>query len=258
MTETTFHEGTTGRRTVARRIGTAALAVLVLLASGLAAPAAAQEAPSPSFVVDLHADGSATVTATFTFDLTSDAERLAFEAFGNDSTAREDLRARFEERLAAVIAAAENRTGRSMAIDDPTIDIRSVGETGVVTVAVDWSGLARSVDGTLVVTEPFASEFSPDRRFVIRLPDGYEVSSVTPAPDKQTANSLEWAAGSDLEGFEVRLTRTATDGPAESTTDGPTDATTETPGQPGFGVGIAIAVLLTAGGLLARYRRGGT
>lgn len=258
MTETASDpESRTVPRALGRRIGPVAIAVLVLLSSGLVAPTAAKDAPSPSFVVDLHADGSATVTATFTFDLTSDAERVAFEALANDSAAREDMRSRFEQRLAAVVAAAENRTDRSMAISDPTIDIRTVGETGVVTVTVDWSGLARSSDGSLVVTEPFASEFSPDRRFVFRVPDGYEVTSVTPAPDTRTADTLEWAAGSDLSGFEVRLTQTAADGTAEpTTTDEPADASTETPGQPGFGIGLAIAALLTALALLARRRRG--
>jgi len=70
----------TARPTFARVIA-AGLAALVL--AGAAAPAAAANHDQPSLVVDLHADGSAAVTATFTYDLTTDAERSAFRTLAD-------------------------------------------------------------------------------------------------------------------------------------------------------------------------------
>lgn len=240
-----------------RRSVPAILLVLVLVAGSWTAPVAAQDAPSPSFVVDLHDDGSATVTVTYTFDLTTEAEQEAFRTLQDDKTAREELKSRFETRLGSVADAVANRTGRTMSVSDSTIDIRTEadGNVGVVRLSIEWSGLARTEGDELVVTEPFASEFRPDRRFILNAPERYEFATVTPSPDDRSAGSLEWAPNTDLSGFEVVIAPAENPTPTPTEGSGGTDGATETGGQPGFGLVSGMMALIAGMLFVRRVRR---
>ncbi len=282
----------------------ATLAVLALLVTaatvGTAEAASAESAATtddatatyfdqPAVVVELSADGSATVTTVYTYDLTTDDERAAFRSLEEDDEAIANLTARYRDRLRRVAASAENETGREMSIAGVTAQVRTVddGDTGVVALSATWDGIA-AVDGDrLTVTEPFASGFEADRRVLLVAPDGHRLAAGTPSPDAVTDGRLEWSAGSDLAGFEVTFEpdptattaagdtteadgeTTATDGAGDGTTDagddtagdgtttaaGGTDSddTGET-GSPGPGVvGALLATLLCL--LLVRRRR---
>ena len=234
------------------------LAVLVIGMAGVAAvgagPVTARDASIPAFFVALESDGSATVTVTYTFDLTSEAEAEAFRSLQEDRTAREALRTRFSDRLQSVAQAAADRTGRSMAITDASIAIETAnnGQSGIARLRATWVGLARTEGDQLMVTEPFASEFTPDRRFVLRAPDGYTISAATPAPAANDSNTLHWTSGATLDGFEVVMTA---DGSGTTTPSG--DSSTRTDGQPGFGLLVAIAAigLLVTGPVVGRRIR---
>lgn len=218
------------------------VAVLVAAAAAPATASATQTGEERSFVATVHADGSADVAVTYTFDLTTESERAAFEELRTNETARTDALTRFSNRLETVAADAANATGRDMSIEGGSIDLstKSGGDTGVVVLSVTWNGLA-AVDGdALVVTEPFASGFEPDRPFTVRWPDGYEMADVTPAPAETSSPRASWAAGTDLEGFELTVTRSAT----------PTPTNGSGPGFGGLGVLGALAVVA----LLSRRR----
>lgn len=215
--------------------------VIVATAGAVTAPVAAQSAAEPAFVVDLRADGSAVVSVRSTFDLTTEAELAAFRALEEDQQARDDAAARFLDRLRTVAADAENATGRDMRVTDVRLDLRRTAdnETGVITLSATWTGLAAVSGETLTVTEPFASGFEPDRRFVLRAPAGYTVAGVSPEPASRDTASATWDAGTDLTGFEVVLE------PAAPTT-------TESEGQPGFGALAALVALLVGAGIATR------
>lgn len=236
----------------------ALLLVAVVLTSAFAGPVAAQSSPTAEFVVQVRADGSATVTVTSVFDLTTDDERRAFRSLQNDSTAQADARDRFVARMRTIANDTQAATGREMAVTDGRIELATTpdGDAGIVTLSVTWTGLAAQRDGQLVVTEPFASAFSPDRRFVLRAPAGYHVSSASPAPTTGNDTRAVWQAGSELAGFEVVIepAPTPTASPTATPSPSPT-AQTETPGQPGFGF-IGAGVALLAGWALAARRRG--
>lgn len=224
----------------------AVTALLVVLSAGAVTPSAAQQT-TPSFVVALQDDGSAEVTLTLTYDLTDEAETDAFRELQNDSTARAEARSDFRARMAAVANDSENATGREMSVSDATIELRTEddGRLGVVELSVTWTGLAAVDGGRLTVTEPFASNFEPDRTFTVRGPDGYGVATATPKPATGTANSITYQPGTDLSGFQAAFEPTATGG----TTTAP-----DTPGgagQPGFGILVAVAAV-GLGALLAR------
>lgn len=231
----------------------AVLGVLLLLVSATAPAAAAGQASAvtadePAFVVDLEEDGSAEVTLRLTYDLTTDDESDAFQTLKSDEQAQQDLRERFLNRMQSVASAAENKTGREMRVHDASITLRTTAnnETGIVELSVTWEGLAATTDGKLVVTEPFASDFQPNRTFVVSGPEGYTLASASPTPTSVSDGTAVWEQGADLSGFE------ATFAPAETTTTttAATTTTTEAKG-PGFGVGIGVLALLGAA-LLAR------
>lgn len=245
------------------------VALLLLSATGGAAATATTDtqqthdgaAEPPAFVVDLQENGSATVTVSYTYNL-SDADRKdAFENLRNSTDARNDFRDRFESRFRSVANNTENETDREMSVSDATLDFRTEGDTGVVTATVLWDGLA-AVDGDqLTVTEPFASGFTTERTFHVIVPDDYTVSSVTPSADQQTDGHLTWTDGADLNGFELVTTapedpETATPTPDTDSMESDSDATTteDTPGSSGPGFGV-VAVVAAMVGLLALARR---
>lgn len=241
-----------------RKISTAFVAVtvaLVLVAAAVPATATAeststQSSVQPSFVVQLQDDGDARVTLTLTYDLDTDDERDAFRTLRNDSDVRTDARERFASRMAAVASDASNITGRDMSVSDATIDLATSddGSVGVVELSVAWSSLAATEDGALVVTEPFASGFEPDREFTVRGPDGHELASASPSADDAAANAATWSAGSDLSGAEVVFE------PASDGDDGSAGDDGSSLGAPGFGAGLALLALAAAALALARRR----
>lgn len=214
------------------------LVVTALLIGAAVGPAAATQAISPSMTVDLAADGDAEVTVVSTFDLESESQRAAFDELRTNETARTAYVERFSDRWTAVAAATEARTGREMAISDASLELSREGSTGVATFSVAWENLAVVEDGTLTLSEPFASEFTPDRQFAVALPEGYELSSSTPEPSSESDGRLVYEAGASFDGFSVTA-----------------EESEQTGGSgPGFGVAVALTALLAAA--LIAHRRG--
>lgn len=235
---------------------------VLLLVVGAAAPAGAAH-PDPALVVDLDEDGSATVTLRLTYDLTSDAERSAFEELeGSESTRRETLD-RFRERMSRVANASENETGRSMAVSGGSVDLTTTDDdVGIVRLSVEWKGLAATRGDRLVVTSPFADGYDPDRRLTVVGPEGYEVAGASPAPTSRDGTTLRWDPGTSLEGFSVTYAPAGSGGTTAGGTDDGSGTTAGGGGDgggsggaaPGFGVAAAVAGLLAAAAALARRR----
>jgi PGF-CTERM protein len=149
-----------------------------------------------------------------------------------------------------------------MNVTDAAIELEETDDSrfGVVNLSVTYVGLAAVEDGTLTVTDPFASGFEPDRQFVVTAPDGYTVDSATPAADTGAEARVVYDAGTDLSGFELVVeeaaTPTGTPTDTEAEDGGDSDETpggTTTGGQPGFGAAAAIVAL--AGAALLSLRR---
>jgi hypothetical protein len=248
----------------ARGIGSAA--------GGVEVRAATQGAESrPLFTVGLRSTDPARVTLQLTFDLTGDTDRRAFETMQEDPDARADVRNRFENRMGSVANNTERRVDRDMAVSDAEMALATSddGDTGIVTLSVTWTGLAgragEEANPNLVITEPFASGFTPSREFTVRIlaPEDYRLTRVTPGPMNQTATSASWAAGTSLDDFllefapsdKTPLPTTAIEGfeptsPTGTTATGNGGSSTAT-----LVVGALIAVAVAIGGVLAWRRR---
>ncbi|RKD95431.1 DUF7345 domain-containing protein [Halopiger aswanensis] len=203
-------------------------------------------ASDEAFVVALEDDGDATVTVRVAFDLTDEAERAAFDSLRENETKRDRLEARTEQRFRTIAAEAASETGREMTVENVRTSFETVdgGDRGVVSVAADWRGLAATADGTLRVTEPFASGFTADRPVVLELPDGYELAASDPTPADRTAERAVWDANTSFEGYEAAI---------EPADDGGTAAEGTGDSLPGPGV-VGSLVAIGGGVWLSRRR----
>lgn len=227
-----------------RRDWHAILAVCALLTASLAAaPAGAVHDTGRTFVVDVHADGSATVTFERSYNLSVPAERDRFSRLANNSTALAERRSAFARQLRAAAANGSQRTARDMRIENVSATTRRANGTGVVELRARWAALAGVYGAQVVVNEPFGSSFDPNGSLVVRGPEGYVREQMSPPPDRARRNSAIWGASSDLEGFSARFV----DPDAATTTGNGGDSTS--PAQPtGFGrlIGAASFALLPA------------
>jgi hypothetical protein len=224
-------------------VAVAAVALIgTLLAPGVAAlddPGAEPAIEEGSaFVVALESDGDATVTLVLTYDLDDASDEAAFE---NLREHPENVTAQFGDRMSRIVERTATQVDREMTVSDVRTEVESANGTGVVRLSATWTNLA-AVDGDrLVVSEPFASEFRPDRPFVLVAPDGYALADATvdadatTAPDGSDAAAAEWTAGTDLSGFSAAF--------APSDAVGVTDGSLPTP--------LAPTLALLTAGLLA-------
>jgi len=180
------------------------LAVLAATGGSAIGPASATPTSDtlsePAFVVDLQPDGDATVSLVVTYDLTDDGDQQAFEQLRADPS---NLTGNFEQRLSQIAARTATDTGREMSISDASATVETRDGVGVIRVDAEWSNLASVSGDELTLTEPFASEFQPDRLFVVTAPDGYQLTDSSHEPANQTDGSTQWASGADLSGFST-------------------------------------------------------
>ncbi|MFB6254840.1 MAG: PGF-CTERM sorting domain-containing protein [Halobacteriaceae archaeon] len=208
------------------------LAILfVSFTSGTVATKTYANAPPSAIRFDLYSNGSARITLTLIYNLTSDAERTAFRSIQNDVQTQQNVKQRFFDRMTSVATIAERTTGRSMAITNPTISLSTKGNFGIIQLSVIWKGLAATKDSKLVVTEPFRSGFQSERRVIISVPENYEITLITPNPDGRGNNTLKWTAGTNFSGFKLVATE-LNDRNGEATT-----------AVPGFGVIVTVIAL---------------
>jgi len=191
---------------------TIVFAVVVLLGGALITPAVAATDGSPqvtdtqsfeeapAFTVALDQNGDATVVLTLTYNLTDDADEAAFNRLAEQPTAVTDP---FETRLSRIATQTAATTGREMAVSNATVTTTAREGVGTVQLEARWERLAAVRDGALVVREPFASGFEPDRPFIIVAPAGYELQSTAVAPQSRDGATARWSANTDLSGFEA-------------------------------------------------------
>ena len=231
------------------------LALAVVLVGAAATPVAATQTTSPSMTVELRADGDARVTVVSTFDLDNDDERAAFDELRTNETAREAYTARFEDRWRAVAANTAEETGREMTVSDASLELTREGSTGVATFTITWTNLAEATDGTVRLFEPFNSGFEPDRRFVVVLPEEYDLRRASGEPTSRSEQRIVYDADAAFETFGVVADgpSVATETPLSLSRDSPEGEPPTTTGGsgPGFGIAAALAGLLAAA-LLSR------
>ncbi|KPN29779.1 hypothetical protein SY89_00497 [Halolamina pelagica] len=121
----------------------------------------------------------------------------AFESLQQDIEQNtSDYRGQFASRMESTVAAAENATGREMAVENVTVEARTSplsGEYGIIRYSFDWVGFAAVSEGQIAAGDALAGLFlDADTELTISWPDGYVVNVVDPEPDREGENSVTW------------------------------------------------------------------
>ena len=250
-------------------------------AAGTSAAPSAQEEPfglpqefdpdTVSLSADLAADGDAQWQFTYRMALETDNETQAFEQLQDDVNANtSEYLDRFRGRITNTVDAAENATGREMAVENVSVSTRinSLNEDslGVVTYSFEWQGFA-AVDGDRVTAGDALDGFYLDNQTSLTMswPSGYALESVDPVGNEPRERAVSWSGPLEFGTDQPRVVV----GPAPEPTT--TDSTTDDGGSGGSGgddadasslvvpaaVGALVAVLvLGVGGWLYLRQRG--
>ncbi|WP_181692030.1 hypothetical protein [Natronomonas sp. LN261] len=182
----------------------AALCIAALALSGAAGTAAAQSAADGQFVVELDADGDADAAFTEEFDLTAPEDREIFEEVQADADLRAAVAERFGEEMRFVSGTANEGIDRELRVGEVTVETAAVGETGIVVYEFRWENLAAVDDDRVVLAEPFSLFETLDRELVVVAPEGYEIESASPEPERDDGDTVAWPGMTTFgEGFEV-------------------------------------------------------
>jgi len=232
--------------TAARVLVVAATAALLLAAAGTAA---AQTAADGHFVVELDTDGDADAVFVEELDLSDADQRELFESARADADRREAAAEQFREQLQLASNEASTGVARDIRVGPVTVELTVEDETGIVGYAFRWENLARVDDGRIVLSEPFSTFESLDRELVVHAPDGYELASVAPEPDRNDGTVAAWNGLTTFgDGFEVVAA------PARSGT-APIDYAASPEGTYGGApVALGVSALLLVSLLVARKR----
>jgi len=165
----------------------------------------------------------------------------AFESLQQDIEQNtSDYRGQFASRMESTVAAAENATGREMAVENVTVEARTSplsGEYGIIRYSFDWVGFAAVSEGQIAAGDALAGLFlDADTELTISWPDRYVVNVADPEPDREGENSVTWT------------------GPREFDVGQPQIVLRPEGGTPPLGAIVGI-VLFGAAGVVWYYRR---
>jgi len=197
----------------------AVVLALVLVVPGTAGAAfggLGQQSVDADVVVmtaDVGESGDAAWTIAYRIRLADDNDTQAFADLAADIETNESAYTdRFRERMGSTVGAAENATGREMALENVTVgaEQQTFGQSyGVVTYRFTWTNFA-AVDGDgLVVGDALGGLFlDSDTSLTVEWPESYQADQVTPAPDEESATGATWRGQQSFDADEPRVTLT--------------------------------------------------
>ncbi|WP_424001688.1 helix-turn-helix transcriptional regulator [Haloarcula salina] len=206
-----------GRTFGAVAVGIVVVALLVPTATGAGFGALDQQSVDPDVVVmtaDVAADGNADWAVAYRVRLADDNETAAFEDLQADIRANSSAYTdRFAGRMERTARAAENATGREMAIENVTVSTRTetLGQTyGVVTYRFTWTNFAAASGGRLEIGDSLSGLFlDGETSLTVRWPSAYQAERVTPSPDERTNTSVTWRGQQEFGADEPRVVVTS-------------------------------------------------
>jgi len=160
--------------------------------------------------VTVEPDGDAVWETQYRVRLATDDEEQAFEDLRTDIESDPDAyTGRFGDRMSATADAAENATGREMAVTNVTVtaERRELPQSyGVLTYRFEWSDFA-AVDGDrLVVGDAIDALFLDDASsLIVSWGDGYELGDASPSPTETREGAVVWQGPVDFTEGEPRV-----------------------------------------------------
>jgi len=196
-----------------------AVALLVPTATGAGFGSLGQQSVDADVVVmtaDVGPDGAADWTVAYRIRLDDDNATQAFEDLRADIQANPAAYTdRFESRMQRTAGAAENATGREMAIEDVTVSARedTFGQTyGVITYRFQWTNFAGVSGDRLEIGDALSGLFlDSETSLTVRWPAGYQADSVAPQADERKNDSVTWRGQQTFGESEPRVVVTSGD-----------------------------------------------
>ncbi|WP_144920259.1 helix-turn-helix transcriptional regulator [Halorubrum salsamenti] len=160
--------------------------------------------------ISVEPDGDAVWETQYRVRLASDDEKQAFEELHADVESDPDAyTGRFGERMNATAGAAENATGREMAVSNVTVtaERRELPQSyGVLTYRFEWSNFA-AVDGDrLVVGDAIDALFLDEASsLIVSWEDGYRLGEASPSPTETRDSAVVWQGPKDFTEGQPRV-----------------------------------------------------
>lgn len=235
----------------ARWLGLFCIAVVTIgcLAGSVSATEGAADG---QFIVELDTNGDADVVFTDEFDLTDDEQRAVFEDAEEDEELRAAAASQLQEGMQSIADETNEEIDREMRIGDVTVETGINNETGVVAYRFRWENLAVVEDDQLVLREPFSTFATVDRELIVLAPEGGEIVSASPPPERQGEDVVSWPGLTEFgDEFEVVTTipETASDDGTPETEDEQALESEFAAGSQAYGgapIALGVSVLLLA------------
>ncbi|WP_424004601.1 helix-turn-helix transcriptional regulator [Haloarcula salina] len=182
----------------------AGLVAMLLLGSGVALPAMAQEGDASArmqtpdgfdqttFRVTVYGNGSATWTIEHRTPLQNESDQSQFESFAEEFENTETpLYRNFVEQSTLLTRYGTNTTGREMSAShyERSASVDPLQSTGAVRMSFRWDNFAVVSDGSVLVSDVFEGGFyiGESQSFVFERGPELAFADVRPAPDSQSA-----------------------------------------------------------------------
>ncbi len=228
------------------------LALVVLTGTA----AAVDEPADGQMIVELDTDGDADVIFTEEFDLSDDRQRAVFEDVEADEEFRAEAASQFREGMQFVSEEANEGIDRELRVGEVTVETTTDGDIGIVGYQFRWENIARLDGDRIVLSEPFSTYDSLDRELVVFAPEGGELTSVSPEPQRQGTDVASWPGLTEFgESFEVVAVGPDVDGDPEPASDSEPPQFSE--GSEPYGgapVALGVSALLLVTLLVGRKR----
>ncbi|MFP4188425.1 MAG: DUF4897 domain-containing protein [Halobacteriales archaeon] len=171
---------------------------LCLLVAATSGAAVAQTESGTDVEVQVDESGDAVWTVTTTLELEGEDEQQAFDNMDNQAAAE-----RAASRFQGFAERAENQTGREMSVELVSADTEREGNTGTVTVELEWAGFGTSDGdtGNVTVDDIFEGGLSLEEGMTVtvRAPDGYEVGNEDATGAEVNESYVRWTGPVEVE-----------------------------------------------------------
>jgi len=152
-----------------------------------------------SYTFDIDTKGNAWYIIEYRILLDSQDRINEFDEFKLVVEGNNTHKAEFEARMRDIVTKAGIATSRPMAASEFDVSVTTqnsaTGNYGIIRYSFTWGNFAEVSASSVVIGDVFfgGQYISTGDTFIIKVPDEYEISEVTPTPDSERKSELIWS-----------------------------------------------------------------